>query len=98
MSTIEALPSAALGSDRLLEAAGYLTKKRTAKELGISERTLARFHTKRQGPPRIRIGKKILYRRDSLIAWLGSQEETQPTRTVRKPITPARKTRFARAS
>jgi predicted DNA-binding transcriptional regulator AlpA len=49
-----------------------------AKELGMSKRTLDRWYVNREGPPRITIGRKILYRRESVLAWLRSREESQP--------------------
>jgi hypothetical protein len=53
----------------------FLTHTAMAQELGIHERTLSRLHTKRIGPPRIKLGKKVLYHRPSVIAWLASQQE-----------------------
>ena len=79
-----------LGSD-------YLTDKQLAKELRISTRTFARLHEKRQGPPRVRVGRKVFYRRASAIAWLESREEV-PVASRRPPATTANKARFARAS
>ncbi len=54
----------------------YLSHAQVAKGFGISPRTLFRLHTQRQGPPRVRVGKKVLYRRESLLAWLASREES----------------------
>lgn len=59
----------------LFDGSEVFTPIQIAKGLGISKRTLDRFHAKRMGPPRIRIGKKILYRRSSVIAWLEAREE-----------------------
>ena len=52
----------------------YLTRKELAAILGISTRTLARWHQLRVGPPRIAVGHVILYRRTSVDRWLLDQE------------------------
>jgi predicted DNA-binding transcriptional regulator AlpA len=57
---------------------GLLTPKDLALELGVTERTIARWHRHRIGPPRIRIGRKVYYRKDSVIAWVGSCENSEP--------------------
>ena len=49
-----------------------------AQELNVSPRTLHRWHTLRMGPPRVCIGRTILYRRAAVRAWLEGQEETKP--------------------
>jgi hypothetical protein len=59
---------------------GYLTKTRLANELETSPRTLDRWETLRIGPPRIVIGRTILYRRESVRAWLQSREQRGRTR------------------
>ena len=53
----------------------YLEKAELARELGKSMRTLDRWHTLRIGPPRVVIGRTILYRRQSVLEWLESREE-----------------------
>ncbi len=53
---------------------GYVTETECAEELGISRRTLQRWHRLREGPPRTLVGKKIKYRRASVDAWLIEQE------------------------
>ena len=52
----------------------YITPEALAAELQISTRTLDRWHSMREGPPRTKLGKRILYRRESFSAWLLSQE------------------------
>ena len=49
-----------------------------AKLLGISARTLDRWHLLRQGPPRIQLGRKIRYRRIALEQWLLAHEIVSP--------------------
>ena len=53
----------------------YLTPDGLARELHVSDRTLARWHVERVGPPRVVIGRTILYRRESVLAWLASRED-----------------------
>jgi predicted DNA-binding transcriptional regulator AlpA len=55
----------------------YLTDKQTADFLGVHPRTLYRRYLERPGPPRIEMGRKILYKRSSVIAWLDSRERQQ---------------------
>jgi predicted DNA-binding transcriptional regulator AlpA len=60
----------------------YLTMAQAAAELGTTERTLARWHTDRIGPPRTKIGARVYYRKDSVAEWLRSREIV-PTRSRR---------------
>ena len=80
-------------SDRLSSIlAGYLTPKELADAFGVTERTIARWHRHRQGPPRVTIGRKVYYRRESVNAWLTECERPEPraraTRVlrVRQPV------------
>jgi predicted DNA-binding transcriptional regulator AlpA len=56
----------------------YLNKDQAAAQLGVCERTLDRWHTLKEGPPRVTMGRRILYRRSSIASWLASRE--QPAR------------------
>jgi predicted DNA-binding transcriptional regulator AlpA len=58
----------------------YLTLQQLARELGLSPRTLARWHVQRVGPPRTCIGKLVLFRRASVLAWLQGHEENRKGR------------------
>ncbi len=51
-----------------------------AQMLGISTRTLNRWHALRFGPPRCKIGRVVLYRKSAIFAWLEANE-MKPTRT-----------------
>lgn len=53
---------------------GWLTRAEVAKELGLSTDTLARWATRREGPPCVRIGRKILYRAEAFREWLLERE------------------------
>ena len=44
----------------------------------ISTRTADRWHTLRTGPPRIKVGRTILYRKQDVEAWLTSRVEARP--------------------
>ena len=55
---------------------GYLTSDQASRSLGISKRTLHRWGRQRKGPPRIKIGRNVLYRQAALEAWLLQNEET----------------------
>jgi predicted DNA-binding transcriptional regulator AlpA len=58
--------------------AEFMEPQELAKELGKSERTLHRWHVERVGPPRVVVGRMVLYRRASVLEWLRSREEAQP--------------------
>jgi hypothetical protein len=52
----------------------YLTRTELAAELGICERTLCRWRDLGQGPAITTIGKRPLYRRAAVAAWLAARE------------------------
>lgn len=52
----------------------YFTQAEAATELKVTERTLDRWQRLREGPPITRLGRRILYRRSSLQAWLLARE------------------------
>ena len=54
--------------------AEFLTRDELASELRRSPRTLDRWDVLGMGPPRTFVGRKILYRRSSLLKWLAAQE------------------------
>jgi predicted DNA-binding transcriptional regulator AlpA len=58
--------------------AEYMEPQELARELGKSERTLHRWHVERVGPPRVVVGRMVLYRRASVLEWLRSLEQSQP--------------------
>jgi excisionase family DNA binding protein len=59
-------------SPRLLS--DYLTAEQLAEELRISSRTLARWRALDEAPPAVRVGRRILYRRSTVAAWLAHRE------------------------
>jgi RNA polymerase alpha subunit/helix-turn-helix protein len=54
---------------------GYLTPPELAAQLDVCERTLARWHRDRTGPPRTVVSRRILYRIESVTAWLAKSEK-----------------------
>jgi predicted DNA-binding transcriptional regulator AlpA len=62
----------------------YLEPAELARELDVSERTIHRWHVMRIGPPRVTIGRTVLYRRESVRQWLESREESQGRKAGRK--------------
>ena len=52
----------------------FSTRKRLAKKFKKSRRTLDRWHALGIGPPRIKIGRFILYHDQSVADWLISRE------------------------
>jgi predicted site-specific integrase-resolvase len=53
---------------------GWLNRAELAHELAISVDTLQRWETRRIGPPCVRVGRKVLYRKDAVREWLCEQE------------------------
>ena len=53
---------------------GWISRSALALELGVCEETLRRWADARRGPPYIRAGRKILYRRSAVLDWLEEQE------------------------
>ena len=60
-------------------ALGDLVDRSGAAELlGVSARTLDRWHFLREGPPRIQLGRKIRYRRAAIDNWVLARETVGP--------------------
>jgi predicted DNA-binding transcriptional regulator AlpA len=63
---------------------GFLRREDLAKQLGFSVRKLDRLYALREGPPRVCVGRTILYSIESVRLWLASREEqSSPTRKRR---------------
>lgn len=60
--------------------ANHLSAWEVADALGVSCRTLSRWHALRVGPPRCKVGRTVLYRKDAVEKWL-AKHETQPVRS-----------------
>lgn len=65
---------------------GYLTSEQAAHGLGISRRTLHRWGRLKKGPPSIKVGRSVFYRRASIERWLLALEGDESLgATVAKP-------------
>lgn len=51
-----------------------------AEFIGVSARTLARWYAEGIGPPRVKVGRQVLYLKASLLVWLSDMEK-KPCRT-----------------
>lgn len=62
----------------------WMLRTELAEVLGISPDTLARWETRRIGPPCIRIGRKVMYRRGSVQDWMLEQESRKASPSARR--------------
>ena len=60
----------------------YMTPEELAGELGICKRTLDRWHSSRSGPPRCYVGRRPMYRRESVSQWLRKREHDPGTERI----------------
>jgi hypothetical protein len=56
----------------------FIPEPNLARELSRDTRTLQRWRAQRVGPPYIRMGRQILYRRAAVREWLIALEQRQP--------------------
>jgi len=54
--------------------ANFMDTDGLAAELDVTPLTLVRWRLQKTGPPVTRLGRRILYRRSSVQAWLAAQE------------------------
>lgn len=66
------------GTTRLMN--GWISRLDLALELEVTVETLHRWEKLRFGPPCVRAGRKIYYRRDAVQDWLMQQEAPAPRR------------------
>jgi hypothetical protein len=52
----------------------WLSRAALGEQLGVSVDTLARWETRRIGPPCVRVGRKVIYRIEAVREWLVRQE------------------------
>jgi excisionase family DNA binding protein len=64
-------------TEKLLQE--YLVPEALASQLGVSLRTIYRWNALGYGPPRVRVGRKILYHLPAVQEWLKANER-QPVR------------------
>jgi len=61
---------------------GFISESDLARQLHRSVRTLQRLAAARSGPPRIKIGRSVYYKVESVRAWL-AQLEKKPAESTR---------------
>jgi hypothetical protein len=54
----------------------YFTQEEAAAELKVTERTLDRWRRLGEGPPITKLGRRTIYRRSSLKAWIRAREQS----------------------
>ncbi len=59
---------------------GWIGRKDLAEALGVTVDTLGRWEARRFGPPCVRAGRKVLYRRRAVPDWLAAQEMPRATK------------------
>ncbi|MCZ4103169.1 helix-turn-helix transcriptional regulator [Streptomyces sp. H39-C1] len=78
--------------------AAFLSVKEAAEYLGLSPHTLYFWRHRRQGPPSFRMGPRgrVMYRRESLNAWICEQEQADSrSNTSLNPLIAAPQHRFS---
>lgn len=55
----------------------YFPEKKVALDLGVTILTLRNWSAKRQGPPRVKVARKIYYHKEGMAQWLLFQEKRQ---------------------
>ncbi len=53
---------------------GLMTEEQIAAVAGVDEKTVKNWRTQRYGPPFTKLGKAVLYRRESVLRWLAENE------------------------
>jgi hypothetical protein len=59
----------------------YLPEEQTAAELGVCTKTLQRWRAFGEGPAITRLGRRILYRRSTVAAWIAARETHSTSNT-----------------
>jgi predicted DNA-binding transcriptional regulator AlpA len=59
---------------------GLLSETEYAQLRGVSSRTVKRERALRSGPPHIKWGRAVFYRRAAIEAWLVAQESATPVK------------------
>lgn len=64
---------------------GYVDRAGLAAQLKVSERTLIRYESERDGLPSLMLGGRRMYKLDSVRAWLERRERSaNPSRRARR--------------
>lgn len=56
----------------------WMSRAEFAEMVGITTDTAARWESRRTGPPCVRLGRKVLYRRTAVHEWLMAKEDRRP--------------------
>lgn len=77
-------------ADKIITIAGrrFITPAALAQLLGVSLRTLARWHQQEVGPPRAQIGRTVLHDVEKLSDWLAGHK-SKPVRRSKQTKGPA---------
>src|SRR4051812_36988535 len=73
---LDGVSSVSLTATGIIEVAGhrYAAAERVAEMFGVTPRTLARWDNARIGPPKIKVGKLVLYDLSKVPEWLATRE------------------------
>ena len=77
---------------------GWISRLDLALELGVTVETLHRWEKIRFGPPCVRAGRKIYYRRDAVRDGMRPQEAQEPRRAVARTARTCVRRRVARTN
>ncbi len=77
LASDSSIPSSGLLIDPIV-LRGYLRREELAQQFGLSTRTIDRWEALGQGPPRVAVGRTILYSVESVREWLLTRE-TRPS-------------------
>ena len=81
--SVDPLPSTSVTHVPLLSE--WMTRAELARALCVTEDTLGRWHRQRKGPSSVKAGRRVLYRRSSVLAWIDAQEQ-DPSPDTKRPI------------
>lgn len=78
MSVISTARSDAVSPPPVGILADYIAEQDLAAQLGVTVRALQLWRTQRRGPAWTKLGKKIVYRRQTVAEWMRAQEQKLP--------------------
>jgi predicted DNA-binding transcriptional regulator AlpA len=61
----------------------WISREHLAEDLMLTPDTLSRWEARREGPPCMRIGRKVFYHRSSVEQWLLNREQSRALRQRR---------------
>ena len=66
----------------------YFPEKKVALDLGVTVLTLRNWSVRRQGPPRVKVARKIYYHKEGMVKWLLFQEQRQENALTTAEVMP----------